>query len=199
MPSFANFSRHAFKRVAQRTSLSCNEIAAILDRGLVVNTGQRPGFNRVHLVFYSHLDNEYFVAIQDIATGTVITILPLDYHETLAWGISAADCERAREIFLGAQTAMEEPRVRDAPKIFVISGNFLDEDGRQKTKILLKIPCDPYGNDLKKLLDANMLFQAIEESASAKGIPTERMFAISVRHGKRGLPVTFDLRYVASC
>jgi hypothetical protein len=93
---------------------------------------------------------------------------------------------------------VEEPRVRDAPKVFVISGNFLDEDGRQKTKILLKIPCGPYGSDLKKLLDDNMLFQAINESASAKGIPTERMFAISVRHGKRGLPVTFDLRYVAS-
>jgi hypothetical protein len=197
MPSFANFSRHAFKRVAQRTSLSCDEIAKILDRGLVVNTGQRPGFNRVHLVFYSHLDNDYFVAIQDVVTGTVITILPLDYHETLAWGISAADCERAKEIVLAAQT-VEEPRVRDAPKVFVISVQFLDEEGLQKSKLLLKIPCCLYDNDLKKLLDDNTIIQEVEKSASDNGIPTERMFAISVRHGKRGSPVTIDLRYVAS-
>ena len=197
MPSFANFSRHAFKRVAQRTSLSCDEIAAILDRGLVVNTGQRPGFNRVHLVFYSYLDNDYFVAIQDVVTGTVITILPLDYHETLAWGISAADCERAREILLAAPP-LEEPRVRDAPKVFVISVQYLDEGDHQKSKLLLKIPCDLYDNDLKKLLDDNTVMQEIEKSASNNGIPIERMFAFSVRHGKRGQPVTIDLRYVAN-
>lgn len=197
MPSFANFSRHAFKRVAQRTSLSCNDIAAILDRGLVVNTGQRPGFNRVHLVFYSHLDNDYFVAIQDVVTGTVITILPLDYHETLAWGISAADCERAKEILLAAPP-LEEPRVRNVPKVFVICAQYLDEDDRQKTKLLLKVPSDVYDNDLKKLLDDNTIIQKSEKSASDHGIPIERMFAISFRHGKEGLPVTIDLRYVAS-
>jgi hypothetical protein len=196
MQAFANFSRHAFKRVAQRTLLSCEEIAAILDRGLFVNTGQRPGFNRVHLVFYSHLDNDYFVAIQDVTTGTVITILPLDYHETLAWGISAADCERAKEILLAAPP-LEEPRVRDAPKVFVISVQYLDEDDRQKSKLLLKIPCCLYNNDLKKLLNDNTIIQEVEKSASDNGISTERMFAISVRHGKRGSPVTIDLRYVA--
>ena len=197
MPSFANFSQHAFKRVAQRTLLRCEEIAAILDRGLVVNTGQRPGFNRVHLVFYSHLDNDYFVAIQDVTTGTVITILPLDYHETLAWGISEADCERAKEILLAAHT-VEEPRVRDAPKVFVISVQYLDEGDRQKSKSLLKIHCCLYDNDLKKLLDDNTIIQEVEKSAGENGIPTERMYAISVRHGKRGSPVTIDLRYVAS-
>lgn len=197
MQSFANFSRHAFKRIAQRTLLSCEEIAAILDRGLVVNTGQRPGFDRVHLVFYSHLDNDYFVAIQDVISGTVITILPLDYHETLAWGVSEADCERAREIFLAAHT-VEKRVARDTPKVFVICGNFLDEDGRQKTKLLLKIPCGLYDNDLKRLLGDSTLAHEIEKSASAKEIPIERMFAISVRHGKRGLPVTIDLRDVAN-
>ena len=197
MPSFANFSRHAFKRIAQRTSLSCDDIAAILDRGLVVNTGQRPGFNRVHLVFYSHLDNDYFVAIQDVVTGTVITILPLDYHETLAWGISAADCERAKEILLAAPP-LEEPRVRNVPKVFVISAQYLDEDDRQKTKLLLKIPSCLYDNDLKKLLDDNTIIQRVEKSAPDHGIPIERMFAISFRHGKGGQSVTIDLRYVAS-
>jgi hypothetical protein len=202
MQSFANFSRHAFKRIAQRTLLSCEEIAEILDRGLVVNTGQRPGFDRVHLLFYSHVDNDYFVAIQDVITGTVITILPLDYHETLAWKINEADRECAREILLAAHAAekpsnVEKPRVRDTPKVFVIAGQYLDEDDRRKTKLLLKTPCDRYDNDLKKLLGDNTVIQEIERSASDKGIPIERMFAISVRHGKRGVPMTIDLRTVS--
>jgi hypothetical protein len=80
--------------------------------------------------------------------------------------------------------------------VFVISGSFLDENGQQKTKPLLKIPCDLYESDLKKLLDDNTIFQAIDESASAKGILIERMFAISIRHGKRGVPLAVDLRCV---
>lgn len=203
MQSLANFSRHAFKRVAQRTLLSCEEIAEILDRGLVVNTGQRPGFNRVHLVFYSHVDNEYFVAIQDVITGTVITILPLDYHENLAWEISEADREHAREILLAARavekpSTVDKPKANDMPKVFLISGHYLDEDDLRKSKLLLKTPCDLYDNDLSKLLADSTIIQVIEKSASDKGVPVERMFAISIRHGKNGWPMTIDLRTVFS-
>ena len=37
----------------------------------------------------------HFVAIQDVATGEVITILPIDYHENLAWQISEKKLRQA--------------------------------------------------------------------------------------------------------
>ncbi len=199
MQSFAHFSRHAFVRIAQRTSLSCEEIAEILDRGLVVNTGRKPGFNRNHLLFYSHRDRDYFVAIQDGFTGTVVTILPLDYHENLAWKIGEADCEKAREVFLAAPPLIKrgpsEPP-KEPPKVFVINGHYVDENGRQKTRALLKAACDPYENDLRKFLADDNVFQQFDNLASSKGIPTERMFSITVRHGNDGTPVVIDLRSV---
>jgi len=195
MQSFAHFSRHAFERIGQRTSLSCEEIAEILDRELVINTGRKPGFNRNHLLFYSHRDRDCFVAIQDGLTGTVVTILPLDYHKNLAWKISEADCEKAKEVFLAAPPLVKRGP-SEPPKVFVISGLFLDENGRQKTKVLLKTSCAPYENDLKKFLADDDVFRRIEDLAFAKGIPNERMFSIAVRHGNDGIPVVIDLRSV---
>ena len=100
MQAFANFSKHAFERIEQRTSLSYEEIAFILDRKLTVNVGKKPGIHRNHLLFYSIADDDFFVVIQDELMGTVVTILPLDYHANLAWKISQEDCFKARDIYL---------------------------------------------------------------------------------------------------
>ena len=98
MQAFTHFSRHAFERIGQRTKLSCEEIASILDRGLVFNTGKKPGFNRNHLLFYSEPDDDCYVAIQDGLTGTVVTVLPLDNPGNLARKVTPDDCPKAKEI-----------------------------------------------------------------------------------------------------
>lgn len=193
--SFAHFSWHAFMRVRQRTSLSCEEIANILDSKLVVNTGRQPGFNRNHLLFYSLRDDVWFVAIQDGLTGTVVTILPLDYHQNLAWRISQAECEKAKEVFLTAQM----PKLDSAsslPKVFLISGLFLDDDGRQKARLLLKTSSAPYEDDIAKFLSDDDVFGRIGDLAYAKEIPYERMFSLAIRHGRNGNPVVIDLHRV---
>ncbi len=193
--SFAHFSWHAFMRVRQRTSLSCEEIANILDSKLVVNAGKQPGFNRNHLLFYSHRDRDYFVAIQDSLTGTVVTILPLDYHQNLAWKISDAECEKAKEIFLKAQP----PKLYGAsalPKVFMISGLFLDDDGRQKARLLLKTSSAPYEDDIAKFLADDDVFGRIGDLAYAEEIPYERMFSLAIRHGRNGNPLVIDLHHI---
>jgi hypothetical protein len=190
--SFAHLSWHAFKRVRQRTSLSCEEIANILDNKLVVNTGKQPGFNRNHLLFYSLRDDDWFVAIQDGLTGTVVTILPLDYHQNLAWKVSQADCEKAKELFLTAQLPKLDA-VSALPKVFLISGLFLDDHGRQKARLLLKTSSAPYEDDVAKFLADDDVFGRIGDLASAKEIPFERMFSLVIRHGRNGNPVVIDL------
>ncbi len=195
MQSFTHFSRHALVRAAQRTSLSCEDIAEILDRKLVVTIGITPGFNRKHLLFYSVPDDDYFVAVQDGLTGTVVTILPLDYHENLAWKISNVDCEKAKDIFLAAPPLVKQDPSKPS-KAFIISGHFIDENGQQKTKLILKESCDAYENDLMKFLAENRIFLQIDKLAVAKGIPTERMFSITVRQGRNGTPVVIDHRIV---
>lgn len=79
---------HATQRLAERTALSEDDLFRLLDNRRCVIVGIEPYTNRLHKLIYSEEDKSHFVAIQDAATGEVITILPLDYHENLAWKIT---------------------------------------------------------------------------------------------------------------
>ena len=176
----------------QRTRLSCEDIARILDRGLAVNTGRVPGFNRNHLLFYSAPDDNFFVPIQDELTGTVVTILPLDYQETLAWKVSKEDCAKARELVLRAPKEENSQQAASLAKAFVISSYFLDGEGNQKAKAILKIAAAPYQHDVKALLDDTSLFARLDELTKASGIECRTILGYSVRLGNHGTPIAID-------
>jgi hypothetical protein len=195
---FTHFSRHAFERLTQRTRLSCEEIARILDRRLVVNTGKAPGFNRNHLVFYSVPDDDFFVAIQDELTGTVITILPLEYQANLAWEISNEDCAEARKILLSAPEEETPAQTKLTATVFVISGIFLDNEGNSKIKVILKTASAPYQNDFKTLFSDHFLFSKLDELARSKGINAQQIYSILIRLGNHGNPIIVDLCEVSS-
>lgn len=112
-----NFSFHAYARVFDRISLSHQELAHILDAEKAFNIGQENKSNRVHKLFYSEKDDICFVAVQDIKTGTVITVLPIDYHENIAWKISLASQNIAKQMILGkpedAQTDQHQTQDQD--------------------------------------------------------------------------------------
>lgn len=84
----ARLTKHATQRLAERTTLAHDELFGLIHNQLCVIVGIEPFTNRLHKLIYSESDKTHFVAIQDMATGEVITILPLDYHENLAWKIS---------------------------------------------------------------------------------------------------------------
>jgi hypothetical protein len=193
MQSFAHFSQHAFIRIAQRTALSCEEIAEILDQKRCISVGKAPGFNREHWLFYSIKDQCCFVAIQDTMSGTVITILPMDYHKTLAWEINSTDCEQAKKLAKPYLTVHTE---KQTAAIFSIRGHYLDETAAQKTKTLLKVPCATYQNDMKRLLADEHLFENLAEIAVEKGIQPDHMFSISIQQGSKRTPFYIDLRSV---
>src|SRR5699024_12219163 len=74
------------------------ELVELLDRGAFINTGRKPGFNREHLLFWSTSDNKPFVAIRDKLYGEVGTVLTLNYHENLAWGVDEEGVIAAKEL-----------------------------------------------------------------------------------------------------
>ena len=77
------FTDHAFQRVGERLIEPPEELASILDNDLAVIVGVEPYSNRISRVFLSLADHEYYVAIQDFSTGSVVTVLPLDYYANL--------------------------------------------------------------------------------------------------------------------
>ena len=88
-------TEHAKLRLNERTSLSESEFVAQLTNYQTVSVGYRPGVSHWHRLFFSVADRCHFVAIQDISNGDIITILPLDYHENLAWRIEENSKESA--------------------------------------------------------------------------------------------------------
>lgn len=198
MQAFTHFSRHAFERIEQRTKLPCEEIARILDRKLALNTGRKPGFNRNHLLFYSAPDDDFYVAIQDGLTGTIVTVLPLDYHANLAWSVPPEDCIKAKKLYLNAPVEDAQTQPASNATLFVISGHFLDGGGNQKTKVLQKLSSLPYENDIKKLLSDQDYFAKLDLLAAEKGIDAKRMFGISIRLGNHGAPIAIELQEVPS-
>jgi hypothetical protein len=196
MQAFTHFSRHAFERIAQRTKLSCDEIAYILDHKLTINTGRKPGFNRNHLVFYSAIDDDFFVALQDGHTGTVVTVLPLDYHSNLAWKVSSEDLEAAKNLSFNVSETKAQQKPGSNSTIFMISGHFIDSNGNYKTKRIKSFYSAPYENDIKLFLADHEVFDNLPLFAKEKGIDYKMIFRISIRHGSKGSPLYIDLQEV---
>ena len=69
--------------------------ARLLDQNLTVSVGVEPFTRRRHRLLYSEPDKAHFVVIQDFETGEVVTLLPIDYHENLAWQLSQKSLRKA--------------------------------------------------------------------------------------------------------
>jgi len=91
----AILTKHARERLALRTRLTPEDFGNLLDGYRTISVGYEPDTYRWHRLFFSAPDMRHYVAIQDISNGVVITILPIDYHENLAWKISAKRLRRA--------------------------------------------------------------------------------------------------------
>lgn len=190
--AFTNFSYHALKRLRQRSSLTFEHLGRLLDRGAFVNLGTKPGIRREHLLFYCAMDDECFVAIRDEATGTVVTVLPLDYHANLAWAVPSQHCDTARRLWTEVESSLDEPDpVR--PSTFRVSVLFLDADGRQKAKTANTYDASRYDWNTDRLIASRGFIDDVLDAAQDKGVKRKAVFALTVRLGKKGNPVPVSL------
>jgi hypothetical protein len=191
----AHFTLHAFDRTRQRTSLTCEEIGDILDGRRFVNIGSKPGLHRNHLLFYSARDQAYYVAIQDSLTGTIVTILPSDYHASLAWPISQLHFETAAALAT-SDTKPIRHAADSTASVFIVSGCFLDEENNPKVKTLLTLRAQPYDHQICNVLSDSTLIPDLKDSCRRRGIPFKRLDAILIRKGKKDKsPLRIDLQY----
>lgn len=176
-----------------------NELAELLDADLVVNVGQEPKSNRVHKLFYSIKDNICFVAIQDVKTGTVITVLPVDYHETICWAVSLDAVSQARRLVTREESRPESIKVlKTNATVFRIAGYFLDDQGKYLKSVGLgSWPCFPYHYSVEALIEdyqfLNYLVGRIKGRLEyIKEFGFMDMQKIAVCIGKHGVPVFFS-------
>ena len=185
-----SFTRHAWKRVVGRLSLTPAEVAVILDHDLAIPIGEEGG--RVHKVFYSSPDEMCFVAVQDACVGAVVTVLPPDYHN--AWAVSQQVDEEARKVLLeGPLKSPYEPsnaadgggaggHVGVAATVFRVGCYFMARDGSVRAASLGSMPLSRVNGRLANVLEQDDVLEDIEERAGAArrlGEVVERVFVSS--------------------
>jgi hypothetical protein len=194
----ANFSFHAFERVIGRLSMTHKELADLLNDDVVINIGQEPNSNRAHKLFYSIRDKVCFVAIQDIKTGTVVTVLPIDYHENISWSVSIEAQNQAKGLVVKAEVVTLAPEALNTnATVFKISGNITDYYGRYKKTVNLgSWPCAPYECSVDALVEDNkfvdFLVDKIKEKSSSLSDSQSFIQMIAIRIGNKGSPVFFS-------
>ena len=81
LPSVAStLSLHARERLGERFRISSERLLAILNRGHGKKIGTSVESHLVHRLLWSPVDEQLFVAIQDVIDGTVLTVLTLEMY-----------------------------------------------------------------------------------------------------------------------
>lgn len=186
--AFCHLSKHAFSRLEQRTKLTPEALMRLLDAGAVVNAGKEPCSNREHLLFFSDLDNKCFVAIQDSLSGEVVTLLPLDYHENLAWKITVAQQEAAKRV---AERALNGKNDEDFTYFEVKAQYMCPNEQRIKIYTLGKFPRSADLQHVHQTLSSDALRNFINQRVEEKSICWNTLLEIYFREGKSGDPVFF--------
>jgi len=100
---------HAEIRLWERTTLTRDAIKELLAARKCVGLRLQEGYKRA-VVIYSEPDDCCFVVVQNYRTGEVVTVLPLEYWAFDRLTESSAQAWQARELVLGAETALAVER-----------------------------------------------------------------------------------------
>jgi hypothetical protein len=131
------FSRHAAYRALERCRITCAQIAVYLKLNGFVTLGKEPGFNREHRLIYSPDDDAFLVILQDVFTGSVVSIWLADYYPGMVRRITDEEFAQARVQEMQCRAVphpIEEPRsheqrLQTIPDAFWLTIRHYDEAG----------------------------------------------------------------------
>jgi hypothetical protein len=75
-----NLSLHAKKRLSERFRISSERLLEILNMGHGIKIGASVESHLAHRLLWSPVDEQIFVAIQNVINGTILTVLTLEMY-----------------------------------------------------------------------------------------------------------------------
>jgi hypothetical protein len=148
-----------------------------------------------------------FVAVQDQECGAVVTVLPIDYHETLAWPVSAAAQEAARRLVAALPRGAMDPAgptaeddgagapsgsARPTARSFRVTAYVRDDLDNVRVVKLGSWPSAPYQQQAAELSKDGLFLRTIRQWLRDRNILPERLDAVYVRVGQRSAPVRLE-------
>lgn len=135
------------------------------------------------------------VAIQNSLTGAVITVLPLDYHERIAWKVSEDDILIAR----GKKPKKSNKKsikklLQLPPKVIPVKVHYYSE-GSIKKLVLVKLDALEYENSITQVVEDTAFELTIERLCKENGIDLKSIREVSLSIGNKGEKFFLDWRY----
>lgn len=178
-------TEHARQRISERSVTAEGSIVSMLDEGLFVPIGTEAGSSRSHELLYLAGDGHWFVAIRDVRTLELITLLPVDYHENISWKVSFEAMQLARRIATGEEPA-EEDGAGEKPAAVSLKISVICEVefGVTRRRSLGSYHVPPEFSVDGLFDDARFAGEMLGRIAE-KGIAVESAFCIAVRKRRR--------------
>ncbi|MDB5194735.1 MAG: hypothetical protein JWN50_749 [Parcubacteria group bacterium] len=187
------FTDHASARVWKRLHISRLEVARILEDDQCILLGKDGASSKIHKLFFSALDDDWFVAVQDERSGVVVTVLPSNYHNR--WHISPEALQLARKLIEKDGEHVPSLTIANAVGVmsFWFTAIFEDSRGIRRTVNLGSIPREGETTILRVMADTDVR-DLVKDWLSQKIATGERPVEVLVRLGKKGVRTPVDLR-----
>ena len=106
-----SFTNHGFARLVERSDESVNSIIEYIENEKYELVGIESNSNRKHVLIFSICDQNWHVIVYDQKTLQIITILPVDYYESLAWRIPYEALNKIKAISTGEEQVIVEKEI----------------------------------------------------------------------------------------
>lgn len=100
----SRLTRHAMSKVGLRVTMHVDDIVAMLDENRCLNVGVSSGDQSIVRLCFNHLAGEFFVAVQNVFTGIVITLH--DEESMKRRYLRDELCSKARDLSSGKATPL---------------------------------------------------------------------------------------------
>lgn len=176
-------THHALTRLKERSRLDANTFEAIFNGNFVIKVGacRKPGKSHLaHRMFFSPVDRSFFVAIQDLLNGDVITVLTFeqyrDRHPAISIGSRALQQVNRMVVEGLAPPSCWEERVKGARTlVYADFGADIRQASLGAFRTVLISP------DLERLGGMPRFWRWIAERCETLELPLDRIHRVTAR------------------
>jgi hypothetical protein len=175
-----------------RTALTAEQVAWILHYRLALKLGTDVGTVKMRFLLWSPVDNDYFVILQDTLNGDVITLLPIEYHENLAYKIDDVKREYAKRLLPSMEVLdywMLTQEQQSKPSNFFVNVLYTNSEGLAKAKQLFSCPITDQCSTIDELIKHGLSKKDVERAIASLEIDPSSVTGLSVRMGRKGNPL----------